>query len=171
MNSVFGELVEFRMGRNTTRQDNKTGIYSLDDFYDDLYGRNGDVCEDFKIAVSLTKNKSTVMSQKTVKKELSSIFLIGCPNVKIVDPWYFCYLFNEDKGVSEQMRRLQQGTFGCIAKLNVKTISMIEASIQPLEKQVVIGKTYREMLRNIRLRREQADNMSLFMLETLKKLN
>lgn len=172
MKQTLGQNINFCVGRNVTRQKISDNIYSLDDFYNDLYGKNGYMDRyNAKCVVSLTKNKAAVLSPRTENKSLSSIFLLCEMDTDKIDPWYFCYIFNEDKDLIAQMKRLQQGTIGCMVKLNVSLISSLMIEPPLIERQKIIGKAYREILLLERLNREQTENMKIAALETLNRMN
>ena len=172
MKQVLGKKINFCVGRNVTRQKISDNVYSLDDFYNDLYGKNGYAERpDERCVVSLTKNKAAVLSPRTADKSLSSIFLLCEMDTDEIDPWYFSYIFNEDKDLIAQMNKLQQGTIGCMAKLNVSLISSLMIDPPSIERQKIIGKAYREILLWERLNREQIKNRKIVALETLNKMN
>ena len=172
MKQALGQKINFCVGRNVTRQKISDNVYSLDDFFNDLYGKNGYAdSQNAKCVVSLTKNKAAVLSPQTAEKSLSSIFLLCEMDTDEIEPWYFCYIFNEDKDLIAQMKKLQQGAIGCMAKLNVSLISSLMIDPPLIERQKIIGKAYREILLLERLNREQTENRKIVALETLNRMN
>ena len=170
MEQYLGELIEFTLGKNQTRiLDSEQNLYTPDDLEHDLHSIEQSV-EENDCVINLIKSKAAPLSRKTKEKCLTSNFLKCSFDVNILDPWFFCYQFNESKIVEEQISRLHQGNTLCVKKLTMRSVSEIKIPLYDIKKQRMIGKIYRQMIAHKDLMLRQAENMEKLTLAIIKKI-
>ena len=161
MEQYLGELIEFTLGKNQTRiLDSEQNLYTPDDLEHDLHSIEQSV-EENDCVINLIKSKAAC---------LTSNFLKCSFDVNILDPWFFCYQFNESKIVEEQISRLHQGNTLCVKKLTMRSVSEIKIPLYDIKKQRMIGKIYRQMIAHKDLMLRQAENMENLTLAIIKKI-
>ncbi|MEF2767076.1 MAG: hypothetical protein U0O05_05150 [Dorea phocaeensis] len=170
MDKHLDELMKFTIGKNQTRiTDFQQGLYTPDDFEQDLHSVSQFV-ETKKCVINLIRSKAAPLSEKTKEKCLTSNFLKCSFDTNILDPWFFCYQFNESKTVEEQISRLHQGNTLCVKKLTMRSVSEIKIPLYDIKKQRMIGKIYRQMIIHKDLMLHQAENMENLTLAIIKKI-
>ena len=166
----LSDIVTFTAGKNITRLNNvpEDNIYTQSDFENDLQGLNQGCTQG--CIINLMKSKAAPLSQITGSKCLITNFVLCNFDTDQLDPWYFCYLFNESKEIEKQLNRFQQGTVISVRKLTIKNIGELEIKIINFEKQKVIGKLYKEYVRKDYLMHLQIENISKLTRETIRKI-
>lgn len=167
---ILDEIIEFTLGKNPTRiKDQSEEFYNPEDFENDLHCRN-DIQEELGCVISLIKSKASPISKQTEKKCITSNFLKCEFDKNVIDPWYFCYQFNEGKEFDQQITMYHQGTFLSVKKLNVKLISELKIRLPDIEKQRNIGELYRQSIIQNDLLMKQAENIRKFTLTMIRKI-
>ena len=87
-----------------------------------------------------------------------------------LDPWYFCYQFNEGKSLEQQISKYHQGTTLSVKKLNIKSIGELKIPMLEKEKQRQIGRLYRQSMIQKDLLERQAENISRLAAETIRRI-
>lgn len=178
----LGDIVSLSLGKNITRMDVEDSlIYSLDDFDTDLYGSDEktvqrNVTDEKALCtgdciVSLTRSQAVIVSEHSNGKYISSNFVKCIFLSEDIDPWYFCYLINEDTDIAKQIKKMQQASNGFVSKLSIASISDLLVVLPSLDKQKNIGRLYKEVLIQESLRKKQLDNWKQLNMEMLKMLN
>ena len=99
------ELVQFALGKNVTRLKNSgNAIYTPEDFEKDLHSINQSK-EASECIISMIKSKAAPVSKETENLCITSNFLKCSFDSDTLDPWYFCYQFNEGREIEEQVVR------------------------------------------------------------------
>jgi restriction endonuclease S subunit len=88
----------------------------------------------------------------------------------MLDPWYFCYQFNEGREIQQQINRYSQGTVLSVKRLNVQMISDMLIHLPDINKQRQIGKLYQHSIRQHDLMCKQAENMKILTLAMIRKI-
>lgn len=160
---VFGDLIRFSAGTNLTRIQRDISndcIYTLEDFDSDLSTLDiDDVVEDIicvnnknviseagDVVISMTRNQAGIVSKKNSGKYLTSNFIKCEFDREKLYPWYFCYLLNEAPTINQQIKKMQQGTIGCINRLTINMIGSLVFEIKDISQQKMIGDLYRNIL-------------------------
>lgn len=185
MVTTFGELIAFSVGTNMSRLStgvSDSTIYTLEDFDSDLgyidecasiseqlvpKGKNA-IATSGDVLISVTRNQAGIVSSKNTGKFLNSNFIKCEFDEEKLYPWYFCYLFNESTSISRQIKKLQQGTIGCINRLTVSMIGSLEFELVDIKKQKNIGDLYRNMLVREQLTLKQMEDMKKYTLEIIR---
>ncbi|WP_026835285.1 hypothetical protein [Eubacterium xylanophilum] len=164
------KLIQFTLGKNPTRitVDNQD-IYSPEDFESDLHCRNTEF-EENSCVINLMKSKASPLSSVNTSKCLTSNFLKCEFDGKVIDPWYLCFKFNEDKGIEQQISKYHQGSTLSVKKLNVKIIGELEIDLVDFEKQRVIGEIYKETIMQHDRMLIQADNQKKLFMAMITKI-
>lgn len=167
---ILDEIVDFSLGKNPTRiKDLEEDLYTPEDFEKDLHCNN-DIQEEQGCIISLIKSKASPVSLQTDKKCITSNFLKCDFDKNVLDPWYFCYQFNEGKEFDQQITMYHQGTFLSVKKLTVKIISELKMNLPDIEKQREIGLLYRQSIIQYDLLSKQAENIKRFTLSMIRKI-
>lgn len=163
-------MIQFTIGKNGTRLKNSgEDIYTQEDFEKDLHSQN-DVPEETECIINLIKSKAAPLSKQTNGKCLTSNFLKCSFNSEILDPWYFCYQFNEGKDFERQINMFHQGITLSVKKLSIKSIGELEIHLPDIKKQRLIGCIYQQSIIQKDLMIQQAENMSILTMEIIKKI-
>lgn len=185
---TFGDLITFSAGTNMTRLSADIpddSIYTLEDFDRDLSSLNQKYLEvDTSITkgksvisvagdvvISMTRNQAGIVSSESNGKYLNSNFVKCEFDRSKLYPWYFCYLLNESGAISQQIKKLQQGTIGCINRLTISMIGSLEFELEDIMQQKIIGDLYRNMLIREHLTIKQMEDMRRYTLELIKKVD
>lgn len=153
------EIIQFALGKNTTRLKNSgNAIYTPEDFDKDLHSINQNENASNCI-ISMIKSKSAPVSKETANLCITSNFLNCSFDPKILDPWYFCYQFNQGKEIKAQVARYYQGSTLSVKKLTVQSIGNLEMPLPEIEKQHIIGQLYRKTIAQQDLLLQQAENI------------
>lgn len=167
---ILNEIIEFTLGKNPTRiKDQGDDLYNPEDFENDLHCKNN-IQNDLGCIISLIKSKSAPVSIQTKDKCITSNFLICKFNENILDPWYFCYQFNEGKSLEQQICMYHQGTVLSVKKLNVKIISELKVDLPDISIQRQIGQLYRQSIIQKDLMIKQAENISQFTFSIIRNI-
>lgn len=183
---ALGDLVTFSAGTNLTRLNDdvsNNNIYTLEDFDSDLcslskeYVADGTSATKEKgfisvagdVVISMTRSQAGIVSPENSGKYLNSNFVKCEFDRNKLYPWYFCYLLNESTTVSQQIKKLQQGTIGCINRLTISMIGSLLFELVELSRQRTVGDLYRNMLIQEHLTLKQMENMRRYTLEIIKK--
>lgn len=185
---TFGELITFSAGTNMTRLSKDIlddSIYTLEDFDRDL---SSSTIESFEkdvisnkgksvissvgdVVISMTRNQAAVVSLENRGKYLNSNFVKCAFDRNKLSPWYFCYLFNESTIINQQIKKLQQGTIGCINRLTINMIGSLEFELEDISQQKIIGELYHNMLIRESLALKHINDMRKYTLEIIKKVD
>lgn len=184
----FGDLIKFSVGTNLTRLSSVISddcIYTLEDFDYDLCSLKKNESDSLKnvvrgkgtistagdVLISVTRNQAGIVSIKNSGKYLNSNFIKCEFDKEKIYPWYFCYLINESTMVSKQIKKLQQGTLGCINRLTMNMIESLEFTMEEMPQQIVIGDLYRNLLVQERLTLKYLENMKKYTLQMIKNVD
>ena len=161
------EIMQFSLGKNPTRLKENEIAYTAEEFETDLQG-----CHDYKeeCIINLIKSKASPLSERSVNKCITSNFLKCIFDTNALDPWYFCYQFNEGKGFEQQIVMCHQGTTLSVKKLNTSLIGKMQINLLPIEKQRIIGKIYKQTIVQTLLMQRQAENYKELTLQTLRMI-
>lgn len=181
----FDELIKFSVGTNLTRLNNgilDDNIYTLEDFDSDLCSLNqefnldqnvssnkGVVLSKGDIIISMTRNQAGIVSARNSGKYLNSNFIKCEFDKEQLYPWYFCYLINESVTVSGQIKKLQQGTLGCINRLTINMLGSLEFTLEEIEQQKIVGDIYRNLLIQERLILKQMEDTKKYVLQMIRE--
>ena len=152
------DIMLFSLGKNTSRLNtDDIVVYTQEDFEKDLQG---------------TKNlsKAAPLSEANSKKCITANFLKCSFDTQILDPWFFCYQFNESKHLLQQINMFHQGTTLSVKKLTVKNIRELKIPFLNIERQKVIGSIYKQMLMQKHLMVQQTKNIERLSIEIIKKI-
>ena len=163
------DIMQFAMGKNITQLKNAENIvYTPDDFENDLHSRNQSRTAS-ECIISMIKLKAAPISIETEKMYITSNFLKCSFDRNVLDPWYFCYQFNQSKEIEEQIARCQQGTTLSVKKLTIQSVGKLDMSIPDIDQQHIIGAIYRNAIIQRDLMIQQAENMMDMTMTILKK--
>ncbi len=164
------ELVEFTSGKNPTRLKGElSNVYNQEDFENDLNCLNSGE-ERAECIINLIKTKAAPVTTQTRNKTITINFLRCKFDPNVLDQWYFCYQFNEDKRVEQQISMSIQGTTVSVKRLNVKMIGDLEIDLPDIEKQRVIGSIYRQSLIENHLMQKKAEGIRNLTMSIIKKI-
>ena len=169
----LNELVTFTIGKNITRlkgsNDMAEDLYVPEDFNKDLLGIN-ETCEGMGCVINLIKSKAAPLSVQTRRKCITSNFLKCSFDPKKLDPWFFCYQFNEGRYFAQQISKYYQGNTLSVKKINIKSVGEVNIQLPDIQKQRLIGNIYRQAIRQRYLMIEQAEDIANATFETLRKM-
>lgn len=153
------ELIQFALGKNVTRlKDSGSTIYTPEDFEKDLHSINQSE-KASECIISMIKSKAAPVSKETEDLCITSNFLKCSFDPNILDPWYFCYQFNQGHEIEEQVARYHQGNTLSVKKLTVQSISGLNMPIPEIEQQRIVGNLYRRAIIQHDLMLQQAENI------------
>lgn len=153
------DIISFTLGNNSTRiKDTNKIIYSQDDFDMDLHGKNT-VNPGCGCIVNLMRSKAAPLSEENKGKSITANFLLCEFDDILLDPWYFCYLFNESPDFQKQIAKYSQGTILSVKRLNVQMIANMSIKLPDISKQTKLGNLYRQSVLQYDLMLEQAENV------------
>lgn len=110
-----------------------------------IFTREGD------LLISIIKEKAAVVGKGREGFILTSGFIRCEYDKNILDPWFFCYFFNQSNAVDMEIH-FRSGMPGLGSyHLNAKTIGEIEIDLPTLEKQKKLGRLYKDCLNQMRL--------------------
>lgn len=107
----------------------------------------------------MIKSKAAPLSKETENLCITSNFLKCSFDPDILDPWYFCYQFNQGRGISEQISRYHQGNTLNVKKLTIQIIEGLNIPLLEIEQQRIAGGLYRQAIIQHDLLMQQADNV------------
>ena len=126
--------------------------------------------EEGDVLVGLSSGKAMVIEKSNSNKlVLSNFFRIRINDKNEIDPFYLCWLLNENKDIKRSVISLTQGT-SRVSILPLAFIKELEVKILPIEKQKKIGQVYDLERRRIRLRREKEKMSQLVHNELLMEI-
>lgn len=164
------ELMNLKTGKNATRlKDSTDDIYTPDDFENDF----NEITLNKKISacvISLMTSKAAPLLERKNQKCITSNFLICNFDEEKLDPWYFCYLFNESKYIEQQIAMMHQGSTLSVKKLTIKNVSELTIPIHSIEQQRKIGQLYHEAIVKKNLMQKQVDDVSALLMEIIRKI-
>ena len=168
--SVLGEIIQFALGKNPTRLNVKEeNLYTPEDFERDLFGQDL-IHTNAGCIINLINTKCAPISVSTESKCITSNFLRCMFDQGILNPWYFCYQFNEGKDFKRQIAMYHQGTTLSVKKLNVSAIEKLVIRLPDIGVQNQIGDLYRLSLIQYNQMIGQAENMKQFMFALINKM-
>lgn len=163
------DLMQFTVGKNKTRiKDSSEDVFTPGDFERSLHNMDfsGEITG---CIINLIKSKAAPLSNKS-EKCITSNFLKCVFDVDILDPWFFCYQFNESKMMEQQISMLHQGTTLSVKKLNIKSVGELNISLPDIKRQRLIGALYKESIIQKDLMLRQVENMSKMTLAVISKI-
>lgn len=87
------------------------------------------------VLISLTTNKAVIVSQAHEGHLLTSNYIwVDYDNSKI-DPYYFCYVYNESEEVRKQIAMNEQGS-SLVSRLSLQQLRKFELFCPSLEEQL-----------------------------------
>ena len=125
------------------------------------------------ILVGLSSGKAMVVEENDEGKlVLSNFFRIRINDLNEVDPYYLCWLLNENKDIKRAVTSLTQGT-ARVSILPLAFIKELEVKLLSIEEQRKIGQIYDLERRRIRLRRRKEELSQMvhnqLLMETYRK--
>lgn len=94
------------------------------------------------IVIGLSSRKAFVIDEAHSNKLLLSNFaLIRIRDSNLLDPYYFCWLFNEDLRIQKYIGKKTQGSANVMV-LSINNVKDIELDLPSIEKQRLIGEIY-----------------------------
>ena len=94
------------------------------------------------IVVGLSSKKAFVVDEKRSNSLLLSNFaLVRVNDFNVLDPYYFCWLLNENLHFQKYIDQKTQGSANVII-LSINNLKDIEIALPDIEKQKLIGKIY-----------------------------
>ncbi len=171
MNQIaLNNIIVFSLGKNATRiKDMNGNLYTPEDFENDLHCKN-EISENQGCIISLIKSKASPVSRETELKCITSNFLKCDFDTNVLNPWYFCYQFNEGKELAQQISMFHQGTVLSVKKLNVKIISELKINLPDIERQRELGALYKQSIIQNDLLKMQAENIRKFTITMIRKI-
>ena len=164
------DIISFTLGNNSTRiKDTHQIIYTKDDFEMDLHGKNT-VNPGCGCIVNLMRSKAAPLSEENKGKSITANYLLCEFDDMLLDPWYFCYLFNESPDVQKQITKFSQGTVLSVKRLNVQMIANMEVKLPDISRQSMLGNLYRQTVIQYDLMLEQAENMKTMTMALMRKI-
>lgn len=111
------------------------------------FSRKGD------ILVGLSSGKAMVVEEENSNKLVLSNFIrIRINDINFVDPYYLCWMLNENKDVLRTIASMTQGT-ARVSILPLAFLRDIQIKIIPIEEQRKIGRVYELIRKRTRIRR------------------
>lgn len=158
------EILRMSVGQNSTRIKNLYGdipVYSVADLENDLFQRPSEEApldnagpeftKEGELLISIIKEKACIVGSGNAGKLFTSAFIRCQYDEKALDPWFFCFFFNESEAVGREIH-LRSGMPGLgYYHLNSEIVGQIVIELPPMEKQQTLGKLYRGCLRQQRL--------------------
>ena len=155
---LLEDLMEFTAGKNSTRiKEDDCDLYTQEDFEKDLHDMSNETIDG--CIINLIRSKAAPLSIRSSKKCLTSNFLLCKFDISKLDPWYFCYLFNESKGMEQQINMLHQGSTVSVKKLTIKSVGELNVTLLDIDKQKLIGQLYCKSVKQQELLNKQAKNI------------
>ena len=162
----FEKILKMNVGPNSTRirgQYPEVPVYSVSDLEDDLFQKPSEMMSSIEgysgpaftktgdLLISIIKEKACIVGKGNGGKLFTSAFIRCQYDEKILDPWFFCFFFNESEEVGKIIH-VRSGMPGLgYYHLNTEIIGQIEIDLPPLEKQKTLGSLYQGCLKQLRL--------------------
>lgn len=129
-----------------------------------LFSQTGDVL------VGLSSGNAMVIEkERTGKLVLSNFAVIRIKDKKKLDPYYLCWMINENNDVKRQMLPLYQKTSRVVV-IPISTFKDIEIECCRIDKQVKIGRTYDLSRKLVRTKRNKVDTANKIINYGLKEV-
>lgn len=166
----LSEVMRFTLGKNPTRmKETQVELYMPEDFESDFNFQDSEESRKDCI-INLIKSKAAPISIKNMEKCITSNFLRGEFDERLIDGWFFCYKFNEGRDLEQQIAMFHQGNTLSVKKLNMKTVGELRIKLPNLEKQIVIGDMYKQSLIQKERMLSQAKQINIYTLEMIRKI-
>lgn len=108
------------------------------------------------VLIGLSSGKSMVVEKNDTGKLIISNFArVRIHDSSIIDPYYLCWLINENKDIQKEIKSLTQGT-SRVSILPLTFLKEIKILLLPIEQQKKIGAIYNLKRKQIRIRRTKA---------------
>lgn len=125
------------------------------------------------VLVGLASGKAMVVEENNKDKLVLSNFVrIRINDLSLVDPYYLCWLLNENKDIIRATSSLTQGS-ARVSILPLSFIKEIEVKLLPIGKQQIIGQIYDLERKRIRIRRRKEELIKIaqnqLLMETYRK--
>ena len=114
-------------------------------------------------------NAMVIEKDRTNKLVLSNFAVIRINDLNILDPYYLCWLLNEDRRVKAQLTSLTQKTSRVII-IPISTFKDVEIECIDIEKQRKIGVIYDLTRRDTRIKRQKAKLRNKILNEELSNI-
>jgi len=182
----LNELMSFTAGQNTARIQKSCKddmLYTAEDLDSDLAGSGGnsniksDVDKDYIVKsddciICTTRSQAGITTKATAGKYLNINYVKCRFDRDVLDPWYFCYIFNESPFIRRQIAMFQQGTSVSILKLTIKIIGDLSVKALPdIKTQKTIGSLYRQALHTEYLMKQRTAQIKQFTLQMLRNVD
>ncbi len=129
-------------------------VVDKDRYENCLFSQAGDVL------VGLSSGNTMVIEKERAGKlVLSNFAVIRIKDKKKLDPYYLCWMINENNDVKRQLLPLYQKTSRVVV-IPISTFKDIEIECCSIEKQVKIGKTYDLSRKLVRTKRLKVDTVN-----------
>lgn len=129
-------------------------VVDKDRYENCLFSQAGDVL------VGLSSGNAMVIEKERAGKlVLSNFAVIRIKDKKKLDPYYLCWMINENNDVKRQLLPLYQKTSRVVV-IPISTFKDIEIECCSIEKQVKIGKTYDLSRKLVRTKRLKVDTVN-----------
>lgn len=166
----LSEIIRFTLGKNPTRiRESDINLYTPEDFENDLHGEN-ESQDNLGCVINLIRSKAAPYSKNSKEKLITSNFISCEFDQEKLDPWFFCYQFNEGKSFEQQIGMYHQGTTLSVKKLNVKIIGELKIILPDIKKQKSIGQLYRQSIVQNDLLLKQAEEKNNFIMTVIRKI-
>ena len=165
MKKKLSEIAELSLGTNPSRVKN-IPVYTQEDLESSLIHCR----EPNGFVISLFTNKAAPKGNEKAGKVITSNFVECNVDTNVLDPLYFCYLFNEDKDIKEQINKMHLiSTVASVKRIPVQSLSQLEIELPDIDKQRSIGRTYHEAIKLKYLMNKQAEDLFTATMEIINK--
>ena len=123
--------------------------------------------------ISLAKSKATIVGNSNVGKCITANFIKCDLDTQKINPWFFCFMFNENTEIKKQLNMSMQGTISCIKRItlaDLKSLEIDKTKLPSLDQQRIIGHLYYDAIKNETLIKKKAEQQKEIILATLKQL-
>ncbi len=122
------------------------------------------------VVVGLSSRKAMVIEENRSKKLLLSNFALVRVDVNKLDPYYFCWLFNENLQFQKLLEQKVQGSAN-VSILPIKTLKELELELPNIDIQRKVGLIYDLYRRRERLNKQIMQKEKILMNYQLNKIN
>lgn len=163
---LLSDILVFNAGPNSTRINDKyqsDTFYNILDLNNDLaqissnnVGTVSEIDEPFctrtgDLIISVIKEKACVVGEGNAGKCLTSAFIRCDYDKDKVDPWFICFYINESDSFKME-KHMRTGMSGLkYLHITSEMIGQVPIDLPPLKKQRVLGKIYKNALRQVYL--------------------
>ena len=128
------------------------------------------ISKEHDVIIGLSSGNAMVIEKdRTNKLVLSNFAVIRINDLNILDPYYLCWLLNEDRRVKVQLISLTQKTSRVII-IPISTFKDVKIECIDIEKQRKIGAIYDLIRRDTRIKRQKAKLRNKILNEELSKI-